>query len=280
MMELPLDLDEIVRRALAEDIGRGDVTSVLTVGGGDLCVGQVVARASGVIAGAPVFERVMVTHDPSLRLEWAVVDGTAVEPGRAIGEVRGSARSVLAAERVGLNLLQRMSGIATLTCRFVEAAGNSGARILCTRKSTPGLRGLERYAVEAGGGRLHRAGLDDGILIKRNHERLAGGVAEAVKRAKAGAPHTLKVEVEVERIDELEEALEAGADAILLDNADDGTLGEAVELIAGRVPLEVSGGVTLERIPQITEHGPVLISVGRLTHSAPAMDIALEISPV
>ncbi len=278
-MDLPVDLDEIVRRALAEDVGRGDITSHAIVGEGDLCVARVVARAAGVVAGAPVFERVMLAVEPSLPIRWTVLEGLEVEAGRVLGEIRGPARAILAAERVALNFLQHLSGVATLTRRYVRACEGTASVVLCTRKTLPGLRSLERYAVEIGGGRLHRAGLDDGILIKRNHLRLAGGVAEAVKRARSAAPHTLKVEVEVESIDELEEALAAGAEAILLDNADVDTVRRAAAVVAGRVPLEVSGGVTLETIGPIAAEGELLVSVGRLTHSAPAMDIALEVSP-
>jgi len=279
-MELPFDLDELVRGALREDLGRsGDVTSEITVPDGAAARGRAVARAPGVVAGLSVFRRTFVLLDPSVAVTTSVFDGTAVEAGTALAEVRGPARSILGAERVALNFLQHMSGVATLTRRFVEACAGTGSVVLCTRKTLPGLRALERYAVEAAGGRLHRGGLDGGVLIKRNHLRMAGGVEEAVVRAKAGAPHTLKVEVEVESLEELKTALAAGADAILLDNADLETVFEAARLVAGRVPLEISGGVTLDRVGDIAAAGGLLISVGRLTHSAPAMDIALEVSP-
>jgi len=279
-MELPFDLDELIRGALAEDLGRsGDVTSGITVPDGAVAQGRAVARAPGVVAGLSVFRRTFVLLDPSVAVTTSVFDGTAVEAGTALAEVRGPARSILGAERVALNFLQHMSGVATLTRRFVEACEGTGSVVLCTRKTLPGLRALERYAVQAGGGRLHRGGLDDGVLIKRNHLRMAGGVEEAVVRAKAGAPHTLKVEVEVESLEELKTALAVGADAVLLDNADLETVREAARLVAGRVPLEISGGVTLENLGDIAAVGGLLISVGRLTHSAPAMDVALEVSP-
>jgi nicotinate-nucleotide pyrophosphorylase (carboxylating) len=202
-----------------------------------------------------------------------------VDTGAVLAEVEGPARSILTAERVALNLLQHLSGVATLTRRFVAACEGTGSHVLCTRKTIPGLRALERRAVLAGGGRMHRSGLDDGILIKRNHLRMAGGVQEAVRLAKEAAPHTLRVEVEVETLEELEQALIAGADAILLDNADIDTVHRAANLLEGRLPLEISGGVNLDTIGDIAAAGNLLISVGRLTHSAPAMDIALEVRP-
>lgn len=280
-MELPFDLDDLIRRALAEDLGRsGDVTSGATVPDTVQAQGRAVARARGVVAGTTVFRRVFVVLDPAVAVSPMVPDGVEVDAGTAIAEIRGPARSILGAERVALNLLQHMSGIATLTRAYVDACEGTGSQILCTRKTLPGLRGLERYAVVAGGGKLHRGGLDDGVLIKRNHLRMAGGVEEAVRRAKAKVPHTLKVEVEVETLEELEQAILAGADAILLDNAELPIIERAAHLLAGRVPLEISGGVNLETVGGIAAVGDLMISVGRLTHSAPAMDIALEVSPV
>lgn len=279
-MELPFDLDDQIRRALAEDIGEGgDVTTLATVPDQAQCVGSVATRAEGVVAGLPVFRRAFTILDPAVSVSVLVNDGTEVEAGQAIGEVRGPARSILAAERVALNFLQHLSGIATLTRQYVSACEGTGSVVLCTRKTLPGLRALERYAVEAGGGRLHRAGLSDGVLIKDNHVKIAGGVREAVERARAAAPHTLRIEVEVESLEQLDEALDAGADAVLLDNADLETVKKAVEVVAGRVPLEVSGGVTLDSIAEVAAAGELLISVGRITHSAPALDISLEVSP-
>ena len=279
-MDLPPDLDETIRRALSEDIGTGDVTSEAVIPEGAMCVALVMSRVDGVIAGGPVFERVFESLDPSVTLRWTVLDGSAVAAGRVLGEVRGSARSILTGERVALNFLQHLSGVATLTRAFVDACEGTGSQVLCTRKTLPGLRALERYAVRCGGGRLHRGGLDDGVLIKDNHIAIAGGVLEAVKRAKESVPHTLKIEVEVDSLAQLGEALDAGADVILLDNADTATVREAVEIVAGRVPLEISGGVTLETVGEIASAGPLLISVGRLTHSAPALDISLDITTV
>jgi nicotinate-nucleotide pyrophosphorylase (carboxylating) len=194
-----------------------------------------------------------------------------------LARIEGAARSILAAERVALNFLTHLSGVATLTRRYVDACAGTESAVLCTRKTLPGLRGLERYAVECGGGRLHRAGLFDGILIKDNHVAIAGGVGEAVRRARAAAPHSLRVQVEVETIEQLEQALAAGADAVLLDNPDLETVKRAVDVVGDRVPLEVSGGVTLDTIGEIAGAGRLLISVGRITHSAPALDMALEI---
>jgi nicotinate-nucleotide pyrophosphorylase (carboxylating) len=279
-MELPFDIDDILRRTLSEDLGRsGDVTSRATVPPAEQAQGRAVARAPGVLAGINVFRRVFVLLDPAVAVSPLVSDGTTVDAGTVLAEVRGPARSILGAERVALNILQHMSGVATLTSRFVDACEGTGSRVLCTRKTLPGLRSLERYAVQVGGGSLHRGGLDDGVLIKRNHLRMAGGVEEAVARAKAGVPHTLKVEVEVETLEELEQAIVAGADAVLLDNADLPTIERAAHLLEGRIPLEISGGVNLETIADIAAVGHLLISIGRLTHSAPAMDIALEVSP-
>ncbi len=278
-MQLPPDLDETLRRALTEDIGAGDVTSIAVIPDGAMGTARATAKTGGVVAGGPVFERLYQLVDPGLMIRWMVLDGTAVSSGHVLGELRGSARSMLSGERVALNFLQHLSGIATLTKKFVDACEGTGSQILCTRKTLPGLRALERYAVQCGGGRLHRGGLDDGVLIKDNHVKVAGGVLEAVKRAKEGVPHTLKVEVEVESLAQLQDALDAGADAILLDNAELETIKEAVAMVGGRVPLEISGGVSLVNIREIVLAGPVLISVGRITHSAPAMDISLEVMP-
>ena len=279
-MDLPFGTDDLIRHALAEDLGRdGDITSRSTVAADQKAHGRCVARAPGVVSGLEVFARTFALYDAALAVSLRAQDGDAVETGAVLAEVAGPARSILTTERVALNLLQHLSGVATLTRRFVDACAGTGSQVLCTRKTVPGLRALERQAVLAGGGRLHRAGLDDGILIKRNHLRMAGGVAEAVRLAKAAAPHTLRVEVEVETLEELEAALIAGADAILLDNADLDTVRRAAHLLEGRLPLEISGGVSLDTIGDIAAAGNLLISVGRLTHSAPAMDIALEVRP-
>jgi nicotinate-nucleotide pyrophosphorylase (carboxylating) len=277
--QLPLDLDDTIARALAEDLGdTGDATSFAVIPADARCSASFVARAPGVVAGMPVAERVLRAVDQHVEVRWTEGDGDRVGAGRTLGTVRGPARAILTAERTALNFLTHLSGIATLTRAFVDACAGTGSAVLCTRKTLPGLRALQRYAVACGGGRLHRAGLFDGVLIKDNHVAVAGGVAEAVRRARAGAPHTLRVEVEVESLEQLAEALGAGADAVLLDNAELDTVKQAVNLVAGRVPLEVSGGVTLERVGEIAAAGPLLISVGRLTHSAPALDIALDVT--
>jgi len=278
MAQLPLDSDDVVARALSEDLGaEGDVTSRASVPADLVAAARIEARAPGVLAGLPVAGHVFGAVDASLEFDPSAVDGERVTAGEAVARVRGRARSILAAERTALNVLTHLSGIATLTREFVEACEGTESVVLCTRKTLPGLRSLARYAVECGGGRLHRFGLHDGILLKDNHVALAGGVAEAVRRARAGGPHTLRVEVEVETLDQLREALGAGADAVLLDNADLDTVKRAVDLVGDRVPLEVSGGMTPERVREIAGLGRLLISVGRLTHSAPALDLALEI---
>jgi nicotinate-nucleotide pyrophosphorylase (carboxylating) len=275
---LPRDLDETIRHALAEDLGpEGDITSKAIIAPDALCSARVETRDDGVIAGLPAAQRVFGIVDAETSFEPKLTDGDVVRGGDTVATVHGTARSVLAAERVALNFLTHLSGIATLTRRYVEACTGTDSVILCTRKTLPGVRALQRYAVAVGGGRLHRFGLSDGVLIKDNHVALAGGVQKALARAKETAPHTVRVEVEVETIEQLEQALEAGANAVLLDNPDVETVKRAIELVGERVPLEVSGGMTVERVRQIAPLGRLLISVGRLTHSAPALDIALEI---
>ena len=274
MPELPADLDDTVRRALAEDVGTGDVTSEATVPEDAAAAGVFVAKASGVVAGLPVARRAFELLG---QVTWReqVADGAEVQPGASLAEVGGSARTILTGERVALNFLTHLSGVATATRAFVDACAGTESLILCTRKTLPGLRALERYAVHAGGGALHRAGLYDAVLIKDNHVAIAGGVGEAIRRARA---HTrLELEVEVDTIDQLEEALEAGADRILLDNPDAELAKRAVDTVAGRVPLEVSGGMTVDMVREIAPLGPLLISVGRITHSAPALDVSLDV---
>jgi nicotinate-nucleotide pyrophosphorylase (carboxylating) len=274
----PRDLDEVVGRALDEDLGpAGDVTSAAVLGERDRCRARIEARAEGVVAGLPIAKRAFELVDRETEVAWQVADGDRVGPGMTVGTVTGRASSILTAERVALNFLTHLSGIATLTKRYVDGCAGTESAVLCTRKTLPGLRALERYAVACGGGRLHRAGLFDGVLIKDNHVALAGGVAEAVRRARDRAPHTLRIQVEVESLSQLEEALSAGADAVLLDNADLDTVKRAVDLVGDRIPLEVSGGMTLERITEVAGAGRLLISVGGITHSAPALDIALEV---
>jgi nicotinate-nucleotide pyrophosphorylase (carboxylating) len=280
MANLPLDTDEVVARALREDLGpEGDVTSNAALPAGLLAKARIEARADGVISGLPVAERVVAAVDGEVSFGALRRDGDRVAAGDVVATLEGPARSIMAAERTALNFLTHLSGIATLTRRFVDACDGTRSTVLCTRKTLPGLRSLERYAVECGGGRLHRAGLFDGVLLKDNHVALAGGVAAAVAVARDNAPHTLRVEVEVETLEQLAEALDAGADAILLDNADAETVAKAVDLVGERVPLEVSGGMSVERVREIAPLGRLLISVGQITHSAPALDLALEIDP-
>lgn len=279
------DLRELARRALAEDVGRGDVTSATTIPQDAAAYGSFVAKGadptciSGLAAARAVFEEA----SGGLRFTPLVSEGAVVEPGTEVARVEGPARAMLAAERVALNLVMRLSGIATFARMYAaecDAAG-TGARITDTRKTTPGLRALEKAAVRAGGGTNHRSGLDDGILIKDNHLAVAGGVTEAVRRAREGAPHLLKVEVEVESEEALREAIAAGADAVLLDNMSPGEVAEAAALVRAEAPgmlVEVSGGVDLSTVRAYAAAGPDLISVGALTHSAPAADISLDLS--
>ena len=273
----------LVRTALAEDVGRGDVTSLVTVGPEARARARFVAREPLVVSGLGA--AMAVFHEASggeARFSVFAGEGERVEAGAVIASVEGGARQVLAAERVALNLVMRLSGVATLTSLYVETVEGTGARITDTRKTTPGLRALEKAAVRAGGGTNHRAGLDDGILIKDNHVALAGGVTEAVRRAREGAPHLLKVEVEVESPGELGEALRAGADVVLLDNMTPDEVRSSVETVRRESPrtvVEVSGGVSLSTVRAFAEAGPDLISVGALTHSAPAADVSLEVEP-
>ncbi|WP_024118799.1 carboxylating nicotinate-nucleotide diphosphorylase [Thermus thermophilus] len=268
-------LEEALRAWLREDLGQGDLTSLLVVPEDLEGEAVILAKEGGVLAGLWVAERVFALADPRTAFAPLVAEGARVAEGTEVARVRGPLRGILAGERLALNLLQRLSGIATLTRAYVEALAGTRAQILDTRKTTPGLRALEKYAVRVGGGRNHRYGLFDGILIKENHVRAAGGVGEAVRRAKARAPHYLKVEVEVRDLAELEEALEAGADLILLDNFPLEALREAVRRVGGRVPLEASGNMTLERAKAAAEAGVDYVSVGALTHSAKALDLSL-----
>ena len=268
-------LEEALRAWLREDLGQGDLTSLLVVPEDIEGEAVILAMEGDVLAGLWVAERVFALADPRTAFAPLVAEGARVAEGTEVARGRGPWRGILAGERLALNLLQRLSGIATLTRAYVEALAGTKAQILDTRKTTPGLRALEKYAVRVGGGRNHRYGLFDGILIKENHVRAAGGVGEAVRRAKARAPHYLKVEVEVRDLAELEEALEAGADLILLDNFPLEALREAVRRVGGRVPLEASGNMTLERAKAAAEAGVDYVSVGALTHSAKALDLSL-----
>jgi nicotinate-nucleotide pyrophosphorylase (carboxylating) len=271
-------LAEIVERALAEDLGSGDVTSEATVGAEALAEARITQKAPGVVFGLDAAEATFRSLDPTVALVRTGPEGHWRERGPVL-EVAGAARTLLAAERTALNFLQRLSGVATMTARCVRAVEGTGVRILDTRKTTPGLRRLEKEAVVAGGGSNHRAGLYDAILIKENHAALAGGVAEAVRLALAHAPG-LPLEVECRDLAEVEQALAAGAPMILLDNMDVERLREAVSLVAGRAELEASGGFTLETIRDVATTGVNFISVGALTHSAPALDLSLLLEPV
>jgi nicotinate-nucleotide pyrophosphorylase (carboxylating) len=280
----PTVLDDTTSRlldlALAEDIGGGDVTSSLTVSAGRQGRGTLLAKAPGVISGLDVAGEVFRRVDPAIAFTPLVADSDAVLAMTPIATVEGPARSLLTAERVALNLLQRLSGVATATARYVSAVGGTTVRIVDTRKTTPGLRALEKAAVRHGGGHNHRFGLTDGVLIKDNHLAAVGGadrVARAVALARQGAPHTLRIEIEVTTLDELAQALEAGADIVLLDNMDVPALRQAVAMTGGQALLEASGGVTLESVAEIAATGVDLISVGALTHSAPALDISLDL---
>jgi nicotinate-nucleotide pyrophosphorylase (carboxylating) len=268
-------VDRLIRTALEEDIGPGDVTTAATVAPGTPGRAELVAKEDFVLAGIGVARRVFALLDAQVSFEGLIEDGQAVRRGEVLAWLKGDAASLLQGERVALNLLQRLSGVATLTARFVEAVEGTGATIVDTRKTTPGLRALEKYAVRVGGGGNHRMALYDGVLIKENHIVAAGGIAVAVSRARRYAPHTLKVEVEVRDLDEVTAALAAGADILLLDNMDLDQLRAAVELVAGRAVTEASGGVNLDSVRPIAETGVDLISVGALTHSYRAVDISM-----
>ena len=277
-MTLPadFDLDDFVQRVLAEDLGSGgDVTSNATIAPDARFTAEMNTREPIVLAGFDVAAALFRALDPEVEIEQPVSDGDTAPAGTILMRLSGNARAMLTAERSALNTLQHLSGIATLTRRYVDAIEGTGAVLLDTRKTIPGLRALEKYAARMGGAHNHRMRLDDGVLIKDNHVAVCGGVAEAVRAAKA-AKTGLRVQVEVDRIDQIEPALAAGADRLLLDNMAPPVLREAVELAAGRVPLEASGGVNLDTIRSIAETGVDFISVGRITQSAPAVDIGLD----
>lgn len=279
-MPLPatFDLMDFIRRTLGEDLGQGgDVTSTATIAEGARFTAEMNARQELVVAGIDIAAGFFRSLDGNVGISRLVEDGARVGPGTTLMRLAGSARAMLAAERSALNTLQHLSGVATLTRSYVDAIAGTGAILLDTRKTIPGLRTLEKYAARMGGAENHRLRLDDGVLIKDNHVAVAGGVAEAVRRAKE-ANTGLQVQVEVDRLDQIEPALAAGADRLLLDNMDPAMLREAVRLVAKRVPLEASGGVTLETIRFIAETGVDYISVGRITQSAPAVDIGLDYS--
>lgn len=274
----PRELQRKIEEWLQEDVGFGDVTTNSTIPQGERGVGILYVKESGVVAGLPVAKQVFATVDPELVFTATVEEGARVEKGEQIAEVSGSVRSILSGERLALNLLQRLSGIATKTSQYVQAVAGTKARVVDTRKTTPGLRFLEKYAVRVGGGHNHRYGLYDAVMIKDNHIKGAGGIAQAVAAARASIPHTMTVEVEVETIGQVQEALDAGADIIMLDNMSVAEMSQAVALIHGRAVVEASGGVTLETIRSIAETGVDVISVGALTHSVKAFDISLDLN--
>jgi nicotinate-nucleotide pyrophosphorylase (carboxylating) len=277
----PETLRRAVRAALEEDLGAGDLTSGAVLDAGARARGRIVAREDLVVAGLPVAREVFRQVDAALQFHEIGADGEARRPGDAVAEISGAARSILAGERTALNFLQRMSGIATATRRLARAVTGSGVEIADTRKTAPGLRAFDRYAVRIGGGTNHRGGLFDAVLIKDNHWRLVGGVGEAVRRARRAladaAPERRRVAIEVGSLDELRQALESGAEAILLDNMDPRTLAAAVAEARGRAFLEVSGGVREDDVPRIAALGVNRISLGALTHSVRAADLALEV---
>jgi nicotinate-nucleotide pyrophosphorylase (carboxylating) len=270
-------IEPLVRAALLEDLGRaGDLTTDLVVPVGVPARAALIARESGVVAGLDVAKLAFELIDPDIVIDIAANDGSAVAPGDAIGKIRGPARGILTAERTALNFLGHLSGIASVTASIVAAVRGTRAKIVSTRKTTPGLRAIEKYAVRAGGGANHRFGLDDALLIKDNHVAIAGGVAPALRRARAGVGHLVKIEVEVDTLDQLREALGEGADAVLLDNMSVAMLAEAIAVVDGRAITEASGRVTPKSAPSIAATGVDLISIGWLTHSAPVLDIGLD----
>ena len=268
-------LHRLIQSALEEDIGSGDVTTAALLTGEETGTARAVAKADLVIAGIDVFRETFFFLDPNIRFTEYLEDGREIKRGEILAELSGKLGSILTAERVALNFLQRMSGIATLTRQYVAAVAGTGARILDTRKTAPGLRILDKYAVIIGGGLNHRFALNDGVLIKDNHITAAGGITPAINKARQKIPHTLKIEVEVKNIDEVKEALADGADTIMLDNMTPEAMTAAVRLIGDVVPVEASGNVTLANVKQIADAGVDFVSVGALTHSVTAADISL-----
>jgi len=280
MMPSPLPsvmMEPLVRMALLEDLGRaGDLTTDAIVPADRRATALLVARQPGVVAGLDLARLAFQLIDPAIDLAIKHNDGAVLAAGDMIASVTGPARGILTAERVALNFLCRLSGIATATASVVAAVRNYRTSIVCTRKTTPGLRAIEKYAVRVGGGSNHRFGLDDAVLIKDNHVAIAGGVTEALRRAKSGVGHLVKIELEVDTLDQLREALDHGVDAVLLDNMDPSTLARAVALVAGRAVTEASGRITPATAPQVAATGVDLISIGWLTHSVSVLDIGLD----
>ena len=273
-------LDRLISLALDEDLGAaGDVTSLALVPPDAMGTGELLAKEQMIVAGLGAFARVFHHVDPEVQVEFLRQDGEEIKPKVVAAKVSGRLRSLLAAERTALNIVQRMAGIATLAQQAVTSVRGSKLKVLDTRKTPPGMRGLAKEAVRLGGASNHRFGLFDGVLIKDNHIAAVGGsIQEALRRAKANTPRLVKIEIEVTNLKQLAEAIEGGADVVMLDNMDDVMIRKAVELAAGRVPLEVSGGVTLDRLPRLAKLGVDFVSMGALTHSARAMDLSLEIA--
>ena len=271
-------LDSLIELAFEEDIGIGDITTEATVPSTQAGIGTLLAKSDGSVAGLPVAERVFAKLDETLAFRALVADGDAVKAGTPIAEVQGSAKTILIGERTALNFLQRLSGIATLTAQFVEAVADYDTKIVDTRKTAAGWRAVQKYAVRVGGGQNHRFGLYDGVLIKDNHIVAAGGIRNAVQRARGVVPHTAKIEVEVETLDQVDEALEAEADILLLDNMPPSLMKAVVQEVGDRAVTEASGGITLDKVKTVAAAGVDLISVGALTHSAMPMDISLTLT--
>jgi len=270
------DIEKLIRTALREDIGTGDITTASTVSPDAEIAGKYVMKDDGIVCGLDIVRRVFDALDADVKYVPTAKDGDAVKRGDVVATVSGNAVAILSGERVGLNLLQHLSGIATYTRKLADTVKDTKARITETRKTTPGLRILEKYAVRVGGGSSHRFGLSDGILIKDNHIVAAGGITAAVRSARLRAPHTLKIEVETETLDQVREAVEAGADIIMLDNMDCPTMKEAVGIIAGRAVTEASGNMDRRDLREVAATGVDVISIGALTHSVKALDISLK----
>lgn len=276
-MDFTPDLQKLVENSLNEDIGPGDLTTNSIVPPEAAVKGYITARESGVVAGLPLAEAVFRRLDPSIEFKAKVLDGEKVKRGQVLAEIFGKARAILTGERLALNFLQRLSGIATRTAQVVDLVSGEKARIVDTRKTAPGLRAVEKYAVRAGGGFNHRFGLFDAVLIKDNHIKMAGGIRAAVEAARLGSPHTARIEVEVEDLAGVKEALAARADIIMLDNMEPAVMREAVALIGGRALVEASGGITEKNIKEIAATGVDYISLGALTHSVKSLDISLDL---
>ncbi len=273
---IPASVIESIRRALEEDIGSGDITTATLIPEGVISRGRFIAKDAFILAGLPFAREVFRMLDPSVQWSSFFADGDRVNRGDSIAEIQGETRVILSGERVSLNILQRLSGIATLTFAYADKICGLKARIVDTRKTAPGLRTMDKYAVKVGGGHNHRFGLFDGILIKNNHITAVGNVTEAIRRAK-NAHHLAKIEIEVGDLITLAEAIEAGADVVMLDNMSVADMEEAVRIVRGRVMLEASGGINLDNVREVAATGVDLISVGALTHSAPAVDISLHL---